>query len=79
MPLTRISEQAYKTLQLLAEKNKESHIKIIEKALEEYRRQIFIKEANVAYAALKTDPDKWKEEQLERKLWEQTISDDLED
>ena len=77
MPLTRISEQAYKTLQMLAKKNKESQTKIIEKSLEAYRRELFLKEANAAYNALKADSKKWNEEQVERKTWDHTVDDDL--
>ncbi len=39
---------------------------ILETAIEEYRRQRFLHEANAAYAALRNDPKQWKEELAER-------------
>lgn len=35
-------------------------------------------ETNRAYAALRADPEAWKEERRERALWEGTLADGLE-
>ena len=37
-----------------------------------------LEETNRAYAALRSDPDAWKEERQERTLWDETLSDGLE-
>ena len=52
---------------------------VLEKAIERYRRQKFLEEANASYAALKANPKKWKEETAERELWDSTNADGLED
>ena len=52
---------------------------VLEKAIERYRRQRFLEEANASYAALKANPTKWKEEIAERELWDRTNADGLED
>ena len=51
---------------------------VLEKAIETYRRQKFLEEANASYAALKANPKKWKEETAERELWDSTSADGLE-
>lgn len=50
---------------------------ILEKAVELYRRQRFLDESNRAFAALRTDPKKWRAEQAERQAWDTTSADDL--
>lgn len=41
-------------------------------------RSWLLEENNRAYAKLAADPEKWKEELEERKLWDNTLMDDLE-
>lgn len=50
---------------------------ILDKAIERYRRDKFVRDANADFAALKRDPKAWREELKERDLWEQTLSDGL--
>jgi len=52
---------------------------ILDLALEEYRRQRFLKEANAAYAALRNNPEAWKAELAERKEWDATMADGQEE
>ncbi len=52
---------------------------VLEKAIERYRRQKFLEEANASYAALRANRTKWKEEIAERELWDRTDTDGLED
>ena len=52
---------------------------VLEEALEDYRRKELINETNKAYALLRKDKKAWKEELEERKLWECTLMDGLED
>ena len=51
---------------------------VLEKAIERYRRQKFLEEANASYAALKANRKKWKEEIAERGLWDRTNADGTE-
>jgi hypothetical protein len=52
---------------------------ILDEAVEAYRRRIFLKRANTAFAVLRSDPDAWKEEQEERAAWDVALNDDLEE
>lgn len=73
----RIPPRAHRTLRLLAKKSHESMGKVVEQALETYRREKFWKACNEAYARLKSDPKAWAEELEERKTWETTLTDGL--
>lgn len=75
----RISEETRETLRELAHQEGESMQAILDKAVESYRRQKFLDDANAAFAALKSNPEAWKEELDERKLWDQTLNDGLND
>ncbi|MGA3018309.1 MAG: toxin-antitoxin system protein [Bryobacteraceae bacterium] len=48
---------------------------VLEKAIERYRREKFLEDANAAYAALKANPRTWRDEIAERELWESTLGD----
>ena len=50
---------------------------VLDEAVERYRRDRLLDEANAAYARLQADPDAWKEELAERQLWETTLMDGL--
>ncbi len=43
------------------------------------RRELLLEEANVAYAALRADPEAWREELDELATWEATLADGLDD
>jgi len=75
----RISETSHQILQELAEHSGESMQTILARAIEEYRRKRFLEEANAAYAALRQNPKAWKQEQAERRAWEATLGDGLEE
>lgn len=48
---------------------------VLDRALERYRRERFLRAANADFTALKQDAKSWKQELRERELWEQTSSD----
>ena len=50
---------------------------ILDKAIESYRREEFLRAANRDYAALRRNHKQWKDELRERQLWEQTLTDGL--
>ena len=76
-PNVRISPRAHQLLRQLAKDADESMQSILDKAIERYRRQEFLRAANRDYAALKRNPKRWKEELRERELWEQTLADGI--
>jgi predicted transcriptional regulator len=71
----RISKGTRDTLRDLAAKSGESMQTIIDRAIEEYRRQSFIEQANKAYLALRENPEAWESELKERREWEATLAD----
>jgi hypothetical protein len=52
---------------------------VLEKAIESYRRQCFLAGLNADFEALRDDGAGWQEELAERKDWDASLSDGLED
>jgi hypothetical protein len=50
---------------------------ILTKAIESYRRQRFLGEANADYAKLRSDSEAWASELKEREIDDSTLSDGL--
>lgn len=73
----RISAASRKVLRELAERNGTSMQALIERALEEYRRQRFLEECNAAYAAVRADPSAWAEVEAERRELAGSLMDGL--
>ncbi len=71
----RVSNKTAKTLKELASETGDSVQKVLDRAVEEHRRNLFLEEANKAYAELKGNPQQWKEEQEEREIWSNTLTD----
>ena len=78
IPNVRISPRAHQLLRQLAKNAGESMQSILDKSVETYRREEFLRAANRDYAALRRNGKGWREELRERKLWEQTLADGLE-
>jgi predicted transcriptional regulator len=75
----RVSEHTHELLRKLAEATGEPLAKVLERAVENYRREQFFAELNAAYERLQADPVAWEEELAERALWERTLADGLDD
>jgi hypothetical protein len=54
-------------------------IAILKKAIEAYRKARFLARLNGDYARLRQDPAAWKAEVQERKAWDATLADGLEE
>ncbi len=74
----RVTQSVRDVLRTLARNEGASMQAVLEKAIEDYRRQRLLKEANAAYLSLRKDPEAWSEELEERRSWEATLADDLE-
>ena len=75
----RIDPTAHATL---AEIARAKHIPLTEalsRAVEAYRREVFLEAVSSGFEALREDPEAWAEEQTERAPWEATSADGLED
>jgi hypothetical protein len=77
MSNVRISETTHQTLRELADSEKAPLQTVLERAIENYRRQRFLEAANRQYAALRADTDAWSNEQAERDEWDHTTDDGL--
>lgn len=77
--ILRVSDEAYSKLDQIAISTGSSKQDIIDKALENLERETFLKQANEAYAAMKKDPNQWREHLEEIAIWEATLADGLED
>lgn len=66
--------------QLLKKLNTEQEITTkIEAYHQQTNRKKIFEAANIAYDALRSNPEAWQEELAERQLWEQTLADGLEE
>jgi len=75
----RLLKDTHLELRQIALKEGTSIQTVLENMVTEYRRRTMLEEGNRAYAALQRDSAAWKEEMAERKLWENTLADGLED
>jgi len=76
-PNVRISPHSHELLRRLAEEEQDSMQSVLDKAIERYRRERFLRAANADFAALKRNAKAWKQELREREFWELTAADGL--
>jgi predicted transcriptional regulator len=75
----RVSKQTHDLLRRLAAATGEPLQRVLERAVENYRREQFFAELDAAYARLQADPAAWEEELTERRELEGTLADGLDD
>ena len=75
----RIPEKTNRQIKQMAEECDATKTQIIQKAIDVYQRQIYFEKLNADFAALRADPIAWQEELEERKVWDATLSDGLEE
>ncbi len=73
----RVSGATREALRMLAREAGKPMQDVLAEAVELYRRQRIIEQANAAYAALRSDPHAWQEELEERRMWDTTLADGL--
>ncbi len=73
-----ISDASHQLLRHLSSEAGESMQTIVENALEQYRRRLFLEGLNQDFKALKEDSEGWQEELAERSLWDNTLLDGAE-
>jgi len=74
-----VGEETLNTLRELAQRMGQPVEAILAQAVEVYRRQRFLDDANESFANLRADAAAWHDEQVERKAWDATLSDGLEE
>jgi hypothetical protein len=77
VPNVRISPRSHELLHKLAEEEQQSMQSVLDRALEQYRREKFLRGANSDFSTLKQDAKAWKQELRERGQWEETLADGL--
>lgn len=75
--IVRISGKTRETLQELSKKSGEPMLYVIDKAIEEYRRRVFLEETNAAYAKMREDEKASKEFDREIAEWDSALMDGL--
>ena len=75
----RINPQTHDKLRQISEVANETMTVMLDKAIDAYHRQLFLKQANESFARLRKNPKAWKQEMAERKAWDATLADGLED
>ena len=75
----RISIRAREVLRRVAREERQPMQTILDQAVEHYRREKFLRDANADYATLRTNSPAWAEELAERELWDVTLLDGLPD
>jgi gas vesicle protein len=78
MAQLRISKETHEMLRQLARQEGTSMQGVLDKALDEYQKNRFFHSLGAAFGALKADVESWDEEQRERGLWANTLSDNIE-
>ena len=75
----RINPRCHAKLREIAKETREPMTAVLEKAIEEYRRQQFLRKLNAEFALLRKNNKAWKQELKERAAWDATLSDGLGD
>jgi hypothetical protein len=70
-----ISSVAHANLIKLAETVGEPVQDVLDQAIEQYRRQIFLIQLSQDFAELRKDPVLWQDELAERQAWDVTLLD----
>ena len=73
----RIDEESHALLKAIKRQEEESAQAIIRKALEDYRRKLFLKKCSDAYSSFRENKKTWKEELVENETWDSTVGDGL--
>lgn len=75
----RVSEEAHRTLKEIAGDRGVPMTELLDELLREVRKKQIIREINEDYARLRQDPKAWAQLLEERREWDCTLLDGLED
>jgi predicted transcriptional regulator len=73
----RLDAASRETLKELAARSGQSMQEVLRRAVEEYRRRVFLESVNLAYSRLRHDPRAWEQAGREREEWDSTAADGL--
>ena len=72
-----MSETTHHILLQLANSSGNTIQEILDKAIENYRRQLFLTQANESFLTLRNNETLWQEEIAEREVWDQALADGI--
>ena len=75
----RIRFESCQKLQQFAKELNISTAEMLDKVVNAYERQIYLERLNADFAALRADLVAWREELEERRIWDATLADDLDE
>ena len=75
----RISDDTHRRMGRIAEKTGKSLGDVVDDAIRAYERKMFFEAFNNAYAELRDDDEAWAEELEERREWERSNLDGLDE
>lgn len=75
--MIRVRKDLHEKLHTLANEEHVSMQVVLDRALDSYSRMRLLEATNRAYAALRNDPEQWREIEDERRVFEGTLSDGL--
>jgi len=75
----RVKKSTHKTLKALAQQIGVPMQEVLTRAVEDYHRKCFLEGLAADFAALRSDPEAWENELLERAAWDVTLADGLGD
>lgn len=74
----RIQKRDHQILKSIAAETGEAMSETLAKAIEDYRRKVFLARLSDDFSRLRGDEQGWQEELEERRAWEGTLGDGLE-
>lgn len=74
----RVNEETHAIIRDLAKEFGESMQTIVDKAVERYKRELFLESLNEDFKNLRENETEWASELEERRLWENTLLDGVE-
>lgn len=75
--IMRVSNKAKETIEKLSKKSGEPMLSVVDKAVENYRRRVFLEETNRAYARLRANAEESKKFDDEIASMDATLRDGL--
>ena len=73
----RVNESTHAVISSLAKELGESMQSIVDKAVERYKREVFLENLNQDFKRLRENEAAWASEVEERRLWENTLLDGI--
>jgi len=71
----RVSESVHSTIRGIAIETGESMQSVVERAIERYKRELFLENLNRDFETLRNNSSDWNAEVEERELWDATSND----